>query len=131
MLALILPISGYAQPKVPAKVKTAKTKIPKAKRLKVPAKIKTVKTKIPQAKKLKAPKVKKLIKKAISSKTLVCKNGKRNVMKTKGIGKKAVLRGESIPCCVWDDKGCICSSDDCDDCKGITREIVDDMVKKQ
>ena len=28
---------------------------------------------------------------------------------------------ESVPCCKSDDQGCICSSDDCDDCKGVGR----------
>jgi hypothetical protein len=28
---------------------------------------------------------------------------------------------ESIPCCKSDDQGCICSSDDCEDCKDVTR----------
>jgi hypothetical protein len=31
---------------------------------------------------------------------------------------------ESIPCCKHDDQGCICSSDDCDDCKDVTRQSI-------
>ena len=31
---------------------------------------------------------------------------------------------ESIPCCKSDSNGCICSSEDCDDCKGVTRESI-------
>jgi hypothetical protein len=37
--------------------------------------------------------------------------------------KPSVL-GESIPCCKSDDQGCICSSDDCEDCKDVTRESI-------
>ena len=114
ILALIIPVFGYAQPiKVPAK------------------KAKVVKTEASKATKVAVPKIKRLMKKGLKAKTLVCQNGTRKVMNTKVSGNKIVLRGESIPCCVSDDKGCICSSDDCKDCEGITREIVDNMVKKK
>jgi hypothetical protein len=114
ILALIIPVLGYAQP---IKVPTKKTK--------------ATKTEAPKTTKVAVPKIEKSMKKGLKAKTLVCKNGTQKVMNTKISGNKIILRGESIPCCVSDDKGCICSSDDCSDCKGITRDVVDNMVKKE
>lgn len=31
---------------------------------------------------------------------------------------------ESIPCCKSDPQGCICSSDDCEDCKDVARNSI-------
>lgn len=42
--------------------------------------------------------------------------------------KPSVL-GESIPCCKSDAQGCICSSDDCEDCKDVTRDTINSAAQ--
>lgn len=67
-------------------------------------------------------KAKAATKKIPKGKTLVIKKGKSKLVKAKVSAKGKPVLSESVPCCQSDDQGCICSADDCDDCKGITRD---------
>ena len=100
IFALLIPFLGHANPITAKKVNPA-----------------------PVAKK------EKKITKAPPGQTVVCQNGTQSLAKTGPKAKGVVIAGQSIPCCKRDSQGCICSSDDCDDCADITREVADKSGK--